>query len=318
MMWMKNRFIGVVIVLWWLGMMGSLTYRYILNREVSIEGAPPLDTVALADTWRDTEEWMELRWKGLGVGVMRSTAKAIQITRPDQRPRQAFHATMLISIGWGPFKGRLVASALLNERLNLNQFSLFANLGSPENQIRQQWRLDGVAKRTRLVLRVESDTGEQFQAFKLKRPLALADSLRPLHYRTDLKEGDTYTIPVFDPIWNVKEGIMVVYVAGQETLEINGKEVEALKIETRMDNFQTVTWSDGSGKILKRVIPPLEMIAISEEQALKRHPWLANLPEPPDLDVKVFQTQPTEKPIENLGLFGVFNQRAPETKHLEK
>jgi len=317
---MRKKLIGLAIVAWWLVMMVSLI-RHSRPGGSAPEG-PPLDTATLADTWRDSDEWMELRWNQATVGIMRTSARRLPPTailddqstaeaedtgeNPESEPAEdRFQVTILIGLAIGPFHARATTSALLNERLILDQFSLRLNLAGLAGTDETELHVDGLARSTTLLVRLERGDTRQFRSVKLAHPVSLAEGLAPLYGRSDLKVGDTYTLPAFDPVWNMQGGTLTVHVADRETLSIDGKEIETLRIETQMANLKTTTWVDETGVIWKRRMPPLEMTAIDPDLALKRQPWMAHLPPPPHLTLDDMQGKAYGEPLGANGLLGV-------------
>lgn len=306
-------------------MMGSLMYRYVLPAR-GMGDATPLDTNTLADTWRDSEEWMELRWNGLPVGVLRAAARrvaeespspsATPATAPSAAGRSAtspFHVVMQTALGLGPIRLRMTASALLTEQLHLDQFQLVAETGNPEKGAGTRLNIDGLVRGTTLLLRITRNEQTAFHSVALGRPVALSDSIRPLFSRTDLKVGDSYTLPVFDPIWNMQGGTMTIRVAASETLDIAGESVETLKIETELGKMRTTTWVDELGQVRQREIPPLLMTALTPDEALRRQPWMGRLPDVPRLRPEQMQGTSTGDPLRGIGLMNLISEStAPE------
>lgn len=357
---MRAKIVATVIVAFWLVMMGSLVRRY-LPGGAGRSDAPPLDTATLADAWRDSEEWMELRWNQMPVGVMRTTARRLapsadslstsaavahpgaaemnssaagaeaasnnavtndpadagvaepaaavptsEIPANNPSPQKdRFQVVVLIGLGLGPFQARASTSALLNERLILDQFSLRLEIGPPGGSGDRNLRLDGVARGTTLSVRIESGGARQYRAVKLARPVSLAEGLSSLYSRSDLKVGDTYTLPVFDPIWNMQGGSMTVHVAAEEKLRVDNRDVDVLRVETTMANAKTTTWVDRDGRVWKRDVPPLAMTALDPDAAVRRHPWMADLPVPPHLTLADMQGEDRGDPLGSTGILGL-------------
>lgn len=314
---LRSWLIGSVITIFWLLMIGSLMYRYVLPARGRGD-ATPLDTNALADTWRDSEEWMELRWNGLPVGVLRAAARRVVEQSPQPvsgstDPGSAvspFHVVMQTALGLGPIRLRMTASALLTEQLHLDQFQLVAETGNPEKGAGVRMHLDGLVRGTTLLLRITRDEQTAFHSVALGRPVALSDSIRPLFSRTDLKVGDRYTLPVFDPIWNMQGGTMTIRVAASETLDIAGESVETLKIETELGKMRTTTWVDELGQVRQREIPPLLMTALTPDEALRRQPWMGRLPDVPRLRPEQMQGTSTGDPLRGIGLMNLISESA--------
>jgi len=178
-------------------------------------------------------------------------------------------------------------------------------LGPPGGSSEKDLRLDGVARGTNLSVRIERGGARQYRVVKLARPVSLAEGLSSLYSRSDLKIGDTYTLPVFDPIWNMQGGSMTVHVASEEKLHVDNQEVEVLRVETTMANAKTTTWVGRDGRVWKRDVPPLAMTALDPVAAEKRQPWMADLPPPPHLTLSDMQGEDRGDPLGSTGLLGL-------------
>ncbi len=326
---MRATILGIVITVWWLVMMATLAHRFVSD-PMDRSAGPPLDTATLAESWRDVDEWMRLTWSGLPIGMMRTVA--VQETLPAEPSGQAapesktdpenatvrYRIAVLIGLEIGTLQGRLTTSALLNDRLILDRFNLTINLGAAGKD--ETLRISGLARGLNLFLRLERGEALQIRTFRLSRPVALAESLRPLFGRADLKVGDTYTLPVFDPIWNLQGGTLSVHVAAEETLRVAGRETDVLRIETRTGSVKSTAWVDDQGRVWKRVMPPVEMVAIDPDRALEQFPWMETLPPPPSVTLEDFQEKEHGKAFGSRGLLGLLqdtlapSEAAPEAQ----
>ena len=103
--------------------------------------------------------------------------------------------------------------------------------------------------------------------------------------RFNLIPGESYRVPVFDPLWNFSGGDVVITVVGTEKLDINGKRYEVYRVVTNLGKFQIVTWVTEAGETVKRKVgEQLVMEKISHEQAIKLFPELDKELEMPDFD----------------------------------
>lgn len=398
-----ERIVAGAVTAFFLAMVSSLVWRYSQGR-IDTEGVPPLDTGALAETWTDSEEWMVLRYNRIPVGTIRTTARRVQLDREggvlaptavagsnDREPpppaatpaRMAFHVAMLSDIGVGLVKARIVVSALLNDRLLLDRFTVDAWLGGPGLKM---WtddgasgaggglagavvgaattarnsdtsdsaaadgipsaaqiaaaisgrpptgtrpgegraaapageatppalRIEGIARTNRILLKVRrAEAPVTYHSVQLRRPVSLAEGLRPIYLRSDLKPGDRYTVPVFDPLWDMKGGTMVIEVKERSTMDFEGRPVEVMRIDMHVGQTISSTWIDTAGRPLLRRMEPLEMRAISQQTALQREPWMATLPAPPAFTIEDFRDATLEKPLQPVGLLKLLHQANP-------
>jgi hypothetical protein len=207
---------------------------------------------------------------------------------------------------------------LLNDRLILDRFILTINLSAAGKG--ETLRISGLVRGLNLFLRLERGESLQFRTLRLSRPVALAESLRPLFGRADLKVGDTYTLPVFDPIWNLQGGTLSVHVAAEETLQVAGRKIDVLRIETRTGSVKSTAWVDDQGRVWKREMPPVQMVAVDPEQALERFPWMETLPPAPSVTLEDFQGEDHGQPFGSRGLLGLLqdtlapSESAPEAQ----
>lgn len=339
---MKKTLIAAAITLWWAAMMAALLWRY-SDLGPGGRNAPPLDTLTLADAWTDQEEWMEVKWNGLTVGYFHSFARRVFLapsseeeggparTRSRRRTRAgetapAYHAGVQGALKFGPLEGRVRASTLLDERLILDRFSVATDLGLGQSRADEEAedsaaagapagppsriRVDGVARGRALYLRIERGEARRFETVNLQRPVALADSLRPFYARADLAEGDAYSVPVFDPLWNLQGGQMVIRYRGREEIQITGRpaKVDALKFETTLGSIRGTLWTDETGAVLRRIMPPLQMDTVDRETVVARYPWMARAPEPPHVRLSDVQGESTGDPLAGAGLFGLLQE----------
>ncbi len=349
---MRKIIIGIVITVFWLAMMTVLVLRHttlFTRRE-----APPLNTETLSESWRDSDEWMELLWNNFSIGFLRTTTRRlyepVKITSPSgEAPlidrNGAFHATIQGVVRFGPFGARINASALLTQRLMLDRFRMVAELGpgatgrsvvsaestgnAPDASDAPAAKadagrkavpagpdvlqVDGLARGGRLYLRIQRGDAIRFENVAMPRPAALADSLRPLYSRADLKPGDVYSIPVFDPVWNMQGGVMTVRVQKREAIPVEGRNVDALRIETEMGAVRTTTWTDDQGRVLRREMPPFTMVAAAPKRVIESYPWMAILPDTPKLRFEDFQGQNVGEPLGEAGLIGILRQSLAQT-----
>ncbi|MFH1134856.1 MAG: transglutaminase-like domain-containing protein [Pseudomonadota bacterium] len=239
--------VKVAIVIPWLIMMAVLVGRIHFVPEIKLSPAEELS---------DSESYMAIYLKG------RKTGYSEQILARNASGYLMNNNTYLRLNLMGEIQElRTLTSAQLDESLGLRTFDFFMSAGPIRYQL--AGRVDG------LNLELVSQTGghRSKSILRLDEVPRLASGLAPFLAKKGLKKGERFSLPIFDPSTLSTKSVQVV-VEDKETIEVEGREVDAFRV--RMDYFdvQSYTWIDEAGRVQKEEgLLGLSMVRTTEDQA---------------------------------------------------
>ncbi len=111
----------------------------------------------------------------------------------------------------------------------------------------------------------------------LQNSISMAEALRPILSRQmKIETGSKMSTPIIDPLTGLSRGTLAVEIQMQEEISVNGKEMQAFRVESSIGDIQTLMWINPEGQILRRqLLGNLFMERTTKEEALKQAPSLA-------------------------------------------
>lgn len=278
----------------WLLTMGYLLKTYYFERS-----APPaftteslLGSVKVVPRWQDVEEYMlivSIEDKGEKSTPVGATATTIR--KSDEITTNAtYRAHFNLEGKLAPLlpKATVKVVADINTDLNLSAFHGETRLG-PLN-------LSSTGLVSGNTLNVAVVNGDKINRTKvaLKNSISLAEALRPLLSRQmEIREGSRMSAPIIDPLTGINRGTLTVEIQDKETIVINGKELQAFRVESSVGDIKTLMWIDDDGQTIRRqLLGNLFMERTTMEEAVRQAPSLVEQAEMQPLDVAAFADVP--------------------------
>jgi hypothetical protein len=251
--------IGILITVFWLVMMFTLVRGRILpERRERALAAQSVEPSALTHGWEDVREYMVVRFGDTRIG---SAATSIAQTMAGYRAEVLFGLNMDL-LGLQRNVG-IRTAADLDRSFDLRQFHIETALAGME------LALTGLATDEELYVEVKQGKSISRSRYTLDRQISLLEAVQPLATRSfKLEPGNTLVVPVVDPIWSLERGMLEIRVMNRERITLSTGEVDAIRIETRLNEFVSTSWVDEQGNTLKRqVAGGLVLERASEGQA---------------------------------------------------
>lgn len=142
----------------------------------------------------------------------------------------------------------------------------------------ESFRLTGRRERSRFLVQVRC-AAAQFEVPLALDRLVLSDGLAPAVPIAGCEVGDTYRVPVVDPLSNLTSLLglggqsATVTVVGKEVRPVGGVPADVFKLETKYRSVVTQSWVTASGEVVRQELgPPLGLVLKQEpsrEQAVK-------------------------------------------------
>jgi len=309
---MKQKIIGILIVLFWLGMMFSL-FR---DRIPLVRGKPTanqdLEPASLATSWEDQKEWMRLFYKGLEVGAMMSSLEKREMGEGYLLSSRLLFQLRILTLVKSV---TMTASAVLDEEFILKRFEANVDLGESD------WNILGFYHNGKLLYRIVRGGQISTGMFELESPPSLLDAVRSTVGKgVPLEPGDSYNIPVYDPIWSTGGGMARVHIVRKESITLGDQKYTAFRIETTLNNFTTTTWVDEEGKpLMRQIMPDVFMQSARSSDIIARYPVFADpVPPPKQLTLEDFRKQSQTGAPQNGGLQNVFQDIIQQDKEKNK
>ena len=225
-----------MIVGFWLAMMGLLVVRNNFdkiayhddNASITDKGSPSL-------TARE-QEWMEIFLHDKKIGYSRSIIQPLE-------GGYAVHEALFMRLNLldRPSLIQSETRAIVDDGFRLRQFSFTMQSGATS------FTVSGDVDGNWLVIKRK---GAPDRKIRLRGPLYIDSSLNYLFKKQPLIVGKTLRVPFFDPS-TLSTRIMVIRVAGRETIKISNIPYRAYRLETAIMGQQIFFWLDDRGDVLK-------------------------------------------------------------------
>lgn len=293
---MTSRIISVLIVAFWLVMMFSLVKDRLLPQREAMR-LTEVDVAALVTEWEDIDEWFNVNTEGRTIGGMRLTMYE------TQRP-VGFRADLNFIMNLRVFRRDLQVwvrgAAQLDTLFNLDHIELSMAAWNVMMDMRARAMPDG-----RLLVEIKPDDTQIPERFvvPLDREISLMDAVRSIALRRmELQLGQSYSIPVIDPIYQMRRGDMILTVENYDFVHLLGEDEprQVLRLTSRFGGFDSRLYVDDEGRIIRRqLMPGRDLFLDRTEEALflRRHPrlrrYLQEHIEPQVLDPADFDGAPS-------------------------
>ena len=231
-----------VIVIFWLAMSFTLVKDRILPG-LWFSDPDSLSTRALVQNWKDLKELNHIQYLSNQLGVSLMSIERTVDGEFDVNVVVKFSLKILteIRIDW---RSRLV----LNEEFQIDRFRAIVDARG------QSWDISGFATAENLYYKIKNNELETYGLMPLESPLSLREAVAPTLFKFQrLRVGDVFSIPVFDPLWNMDRGEMTLEVVSEEEVNMSdGNSLLAFRVETELGNIKNTLWIDEDGQVLKR------------------------------------------------------------------
>lgn len=292
---MRYRFLSVCITLFWLVMVSSLIHDQILP-DRAIRKSSLIEAEALAVNWFNIHEWNWVRMGSKNLGAMVMTVDQLET---DEGVMVGSNGYNVIQNGelQVPILRLIAPKIVLKMTMHLD-----SNFKIDRFVVAVQSRLAsftgaGFFEGKRLFYRVERDgIATLYGYLDLQYPASLLSTMQPVISRhLTLKEGESYSQNVIDPIWGLAHGRATVRVMARETLVIDGETKEAYRLETSFQGMKSNSWVDASKNVLRReLVQGITLDRGSKRAIIKQYPGLQGVLEIGDFDRMEFKVRALE------------------------
>jgi hypothetical protein len=226
---------GVVIVLFWLcllaGMVGKAKVSS-LRTDLSTHNEK-------STLEKGSEEWMEIFYKDRKVGY--TVSKVTKLKEAFEINEEIFLALNLM----GSVQEILSSTrAQVDKEFLLERFDFSLSSGFA------QFVISGEIKGNDLYLRIGEKGKEKAQRVRLPSKPMISAGLTPFFRSRLLKVGDTFTVPIFDPV-TMTTNSTVIEVMARERIEVNDTTHQAFRLKMHLLGKPLIFWVDEKGVSLK-------------------------------------------------------------------
>lgn len=237
----KKYILPTIIVVFWAVMMVFLVKDYYIIPKL-LAKAKPLDKKSLKDNFKPIEEWMLIKEYGKAVGPF-----VMKIDLNDKHDGFIAVLRLKFKLFSLPILISADAKAELDENFDLDLFYL--KFQAPMANIFTK----GIINDNYLYLYILNNENLYKKIITLNGKISLYDMIKPLAAKgIDLKNGQMYKMPVFDPVWSMQNGDITMKSLGEEPIIVNGKNFNSYKIETKFKDVVRYMWVDDGGNILRQ------------------------------------------------------------------
>jgi hypothetical protein len=250
-----SRGAGLLIVGFWLVMMGLLfsknNSQHIAystnNSNITDKESPPLT--------KGEQEWMEIFLHDKKIGYSRSIMQPLE-------GGYAVHEALFMRLNLldRPSLIRCETRAIVDDGFRLRHFSFTMQSGATV------FTVSGDVNGNWLIIRRK---GTPDRKIRLRESLYIDSSLNYLFKKAPLVVGKSLRVPFFDPS-TLSRRIMLIRIAGQETIKIRNIPYKAYRLETAVMGQQVFFWLDEQGDVLKESgLMGLTLVRSNPDQATR-------------------------------------------------
>lgn len=226
---------GAAIVSLWLVMIGLLVKELYLKERI-----PAAESRHLAGTIDSPQrEWKEIYLKEKKVGYIVSLIKPFGDGYFLQE--EIFLRLNLMGLASGVYTA---TQCRVDDKFRLKTFNFNMSSGVV------RFDMSGSIEGDELVLETGKGKGRRTQRIKLSRPPMLGASISYFLRSRDIRVGEEFRVPLFDPS-TMAQKEAVIKVVAREPLSINRIRYNAYRLETEMWGSLLTTWLDERGTTLK-------------------------------------------------------------------
>lgn len=228
-------FLGASVVLFWLVMVGLLIRKTQFQGKDQLPGIP----AHAGNIDRSQHEWMEIYLKGKKVGFSETRLSPLG-------EEQLVEEKMVLALNLmgQPSVMRMSTRAVLDKGYALKRFLMIIDSGVL--RFRVSGKVDGDS------ILVETGEGDKIRkhSIPVDGPLTIGAGLPGFFKGRAIKVGETFSFTMFDPSV-LSQRDVVVKVAGETDISLNGKEYAAFRLETKAWGQLLVFWLNEDGVLLK-------------------------------------------------------------------
>jgi len=229
------NWIGGAIVVLWVGMMGLLIQKTHFEKKPQRDEIPS-KTVAVREAGRD---WMEIFLKDSKVGY--------SMTQVDPLGEDYLvweEVVLNLNLMGQASAMRTHIRSLLDSQFRLKHFTLRIESGAV------RFQLSGQVEGRRMRIEAGEGAHKRTHTIEVAGPLVTGAAMSIFFRGRELKRGDSFTFPLFDPTTMAQKEV-VVSVAGRESIVINRIPYSTFRLETDMWGQKVTFWLDEAGDVLK-------------------------------------------------------------------
>ena len=229
------KIIGVVIVLFWLFVLAELVKRTSFD-STGVDFAHIDEKRSIGD---GSEEWMEIFVKGHKAGYTVTRVK--KVNKGFEVKEEIFLAVDLMG------SAREILSyttAQVDERFLLNNFEFSLSSGLIK------FNVSGKMEGNNLHLLTGEKGKEETRLIRLPSKPMIGATMTKYFKSSKLKVGESFTLPVFDPI-SMTTNPAIIKVVAKENIKLDDKVYRAFRLEMNFLGRPLVFWLDEKGVSLK-------------------------------------------------------------------
>ncbi len=309
--------------------MMTFLFRDHIIPQFSRSSGIPVEKTVLTDAWADQDEWSEIRFGSMKLGAMR--------TATEKEVLENYYLTTAhLEIDTPFIKGRIITSAKLNHRLEVESVKLRAHLPRPGEKLLtgEELSVDDLPSNVyemvvkisgnQLEGRLRRDDAVQYFDQRLPRPVTMSDSLTPVFRGRMLKKDVVYTVDVYDPLWGSNSTPVKIEYVDDEVLENEQDKYYVKKVLLEYSSMETRLYIDSDGTVRKREIPLLQFAQnnpdssreaattlvieyLDPQFARTRYPELNYLPAVPEITRKDVNGKDKGKVLQGLSAFSLLS-----------
>ncbi|MBN2122702.1 MAG: lasso peptide biosynthesis protein [Deltaproteobacteria bacterium] len=236
---LQKRFLlhalGAAVVFFWLAMMFYQVKRVQIGTGPFGESAD-LQTGVLESAERD---WKEIYLKGKKIGY------AVNLIKPFEEEyfiqEEIFLKLNLMGLANGV---HTLTQSRVDRHFLLKSFFFSMRSGVV------RFQMSGQVKGNRLEIETGEEGEKRRQSIPLARPPMAGGGMEYFFRSRDLREGDSFCLPLFDPS-TMAQTEALVRVRGREPVTVNRRTYDAFRLETVLWGKPMTFWVDERGRALK-------------------------------------------------------------------
>ncbi|MBU4305758.1 MAG: transglutaminase-like domain-containing protein [Candidatus Omnitrophica bacterium] len=232
-----------LIILFWLVMMGALINREVVSVRKASAYQPFLSRNRLL-----SDDWMGIYFNNAPIGFVHSSVEPVMIGKGLSGYRISNRTWMNFLLMQRRNKVWFNAEAIVDEDYQLQNFSFELNSGL--HTLKVKGKMKG---KQQLLLEIESPgrTTQKQITLPQDKGIVIANIISPFSSFGALKEGERYSIKVFNPFTLDLEPLDIA-VGPKETMEFEGQPVEVFVVKSVYRGLEQKAWVNERGEILKQ------------------------------------------------------------------
>ncbi|MCP4683793.1 MAG: hypothetical protein GY864_15800 [Desulfobacterales bacterium] len=227
--------IGGGILIFWLLMVGLLVKK----NNADYHGEETQFTDSISHIKSSQRDWMEIFLNNKKVGYSMSQVSPL---KDDYLIQEKI--LLRLNLMGQTTSIETVSRAIVDSKFSLKNFRFSMTSGLVS------FRVSGRVEGDRILVKVGERAAQREESIKISGPPVISSGMSLFFKGRMLEQGQSFAFPVFDPSTMAQKEI-VIRVAGQEPLVINGLEYAAFRLEAEMWGQDITFWLDKDGNVLK-------------------------------------------------------------------